>query len=240
MICRPDCVRPEVDRRADGDAPHVTRLLDLREHDLVELVRVGQELVVVDLEEERDLVRVLPRDGAEDAERRGDGVAAPLDRGLHDPLRVEADGVLREAGAGRVLDPLVDREDREVAGPRRGARGRRAAAGSSGRGSAGRTCAQIRSTTSGPGRWSVSFGIPVQVCSRRDFASPPSAAVMVSIVLMCRSPRVVLRDPPILSPLRRERTGARRRRLRPVREPTGDNRRLGARRPARSRAGVPI
>ena len=110
-------VGPVVDRAPDGRAPHVAGLLDRGEHDLVELVRVGQELVVVDLEEERDLVRVLPRDGPEDAERRGDGVAPPFDGGLHDPLRVEADGVLREARAGRVLDPLVDRQDREVPGP---------------------------------------------------------------------------------------------------------------------------
>src|SRR5690606_13665298 len=62
----------EVDRRADGHAAHVERLLDPREHHLVVLVGVGEELVVVDLEDERDLVRVLPRDGPQHAVRRRD------------------------------------------------------------------------------------------------------------------------------------------------------------------------
>ena len=49
---------------------------------LVELVRVGEQLVVVDLHDERDLVRVAPRRHAEHAERRRDRVAAALDREL--------------------------------------------------------------------------------------------------------------------------------------------------------------
>src|SRR3954465_6557725 len=55
--------RAEVDGRADADGAHVPRALDAREHDLVVLVGVGEQLVVVELEDERQLVRVLATDG---------------------------------------------------------------------------------------------------------------------------------------------------------------------------------
>ena len=107
--------RAEVDRRADGHRAHLPRLPHLTEHDLVVGVRVAQELVVVELDDERDAVRVLARAGAEHAERRGHGVAAALDRELDDALGIEVVGVLRERRAGGVLDALVDGQDRDVA-----------------------------------------------------------------------------------------------------------------------------
>ena len=55
-------------------------------------------------------------DGAEHAERRGHRVAAALDRQLDDVLRVEVLRVRRERRGRRVLDALVDREDRHVPG----------------------------------------------------------------------------------------------------------------------------
>ena len=71
--------RPEVDRRADRLRAHVERLLDAGKPDLVVGVRIRQELVVVELQHERNLVRVLARHRSEHAERRGHGVAAALD-----------------------------------------------------------------------------------------------------------------------------------------------------------------
>ena len=62
------------------------------------------------------LCAYLRRDRAEHADRRGDGVAAALDRELDDVLGVEVARVRREARARRVLDALVDRQDRHVAG----------------------------------------------------------------------------------------------------------------------------
>ena len=53
---------------------------------------------------------------AEHAERRGDGVAAAFDRQLHDVLRIEVHRVRRERRARRMLDALIDRQDRHVAG----------------------------------------------------------------------------------------------------------------------------
>ena len=52
----------------------------------------------------------------EHAERRGHGVASAFDRQLHDVLGVEVDRVRRERRAGGVLDALIDRQDRHVAG----------------------------------------------------------------------------------------------------------------------------
>ena len=106
----------EVDRGADAGRPHLPGALGAREWNLVELVGVGQQLVVVELDDERDPVRVPARHGAENAERRGDGVAATLDRELDDLLGVEIRRVWSEAGAGAVLDPLVDRQDAHIAG----------------------------------------------------------------------------------------------------------------------------
>ena len=106
----------EVDGRADGGCTHVIGLLDGAEEDLLMLVGVGEELVMVDLHQERDLVGVLPRHAPQDAVGGGHGVAAALDGELHDVLGIEVDRVGREAGSGRVLDALIDREDREVAG----------------------------------------------------------------------------------------------------------------------------
>ena len=107
---------PEVDRRADARGAHLVRALDRREHDLVELVRIREQLVVVQLHDEGELVRPLAADRAEDAERRGERVAAALDRELDEVLGVEVDRVRGEARRARVLDALVDREDRDVAG----------------------------------------------------------------------------------------------------------------------------
>ena len=71
---------------------------------------------MVELDHERDLVRVAPREGPQHAERRGDAVAAALDRQADDVLRVEQVDVRAEGRGAGVLDALVDRQDREVAG----------------------------------------------------------------------------------------------------------------------------
>ena len=71
---------------------------------------------MVELEQERNLVRVLPRHRAQHAERGRDAVAAAFDRQLHDVLGIEIRRVLRERRAGRMLDALIDRQDRDVAG----------------------------------------------------------------------------------------------------------------------------
>ena len=62
-------LRAEVDRRADAGGADVKGALNRREHDLVISVRIGQELVVVELDDEGNPVRVLARYGAEHSDR---------------------------------------------------------------------------------------------------------------------------------------------------------------------------
>ena len=109
---------PEVDGGPHPHRPHVERLLDAREPDLVVGVGVGDELVVVELEDERDLVGVAARQGPEHPQGRRHRVAPALDAQPDDVLGVEVGGVGRERGAGGVLDALVDGQDRDVAGVR--------------------------------------------------------------------------------------------------------------------------
>ncbi len=52
--------------RPDGDRPQVKGVPDRREHALVVGVGVGNELVVIELDDEGDLVRVLARDRPQD------------------------------------------------------------------------------------------------------------------------------------------------------------------------------
>src|SRR6516165_10669351 len=60
--------RSKINRCANRGCAHVKGFLNGAEQDLVELVRVGEQLVMVDLHDERDLVRVLAGDGSENAE----------------------------------------------------------------------------------------------------------------------------------------------------------------------------
>ena len=108
-------LRTEIDCRADRDGSHVPRLVDRSEQHLVVRVRVGQQLVVVQLDDERYLMRVFAGHCAEVAERRSYGVAAPFDCQFDDVFRVEIDRVRSERRAGRVFDVLIDRQDRHVA-----------------------------------------------------------------------------------------------------------------------------
>ena len=107
----------EVDGGPDAHRAEVGGLLDPDEQDLVVGVRVVEEVVVVQLDDERDPVHIPARDDAETAEGGGDGVAVARDGEVAQAGRVEVRRELGEAGGGRVLDALVDGEDREVAGP---------------------------------------------------------------------------------------------------------------------------
>ena len=104
-------VGPEVDRRAHRRRPQLPRLLHAREHDLVVAVGVGEQFVVVQLDEEGDAVCVAAGYGAQHAERGRDRVAPSLHGQFADVARVEVDGIGGEGSSGRVLDPLVDGED---------------------------------------------------------------------------------------------------------------------------------
>lgn len=95
---------------------HVIGFLDGAEHDFASNVRIGQELVMVDLHQEGNVVGVFAGDGTKDAKGGGDGIAASLDGEFHDVLGIEVDWILCKAGAGGVFDTLVNRKDGKVAG----------------------------------------------------------------------------------------------------------------------------
>jgi len=105
----------EVNRRADGGRTEVIRLFHRAEFDLIKFVRIAEKLVVVDLDDERNLVGILPCDRRQNAERRGDGVATAFDSELDDVLAVEVHRILREARATRMFNALIDRQNRQIA-----------------------------------------------------------------------------------------------------------------------------
>ena len=111
-------VGAKIDRRANRHRAQVVCFLHSAKQNLVKLIRQRQQLVVIDLHDERNLVRILPRDGAQHAKGRSHCVAAAFDRQLHDVFRIEVLRVRRKRSAGRMLDALVDRQDRKIPGAR--------------------------------------------------------------------------------------------------------------------------
>ena len=97
---------------------HIPGLFDLRESDLVGLAGIGQELVVVELEDKWNPVRVTACDDAQNAERRGHRVASAFDGELDDVRGIEVDGVRGKGRSPGVLDALINRENRYITGTR--------------------------------------------------------------------------------------------------------------------------
>src|SRR5437867_6917625 len=108
----------KIDRRPDPGTALFIRLIDRPEDYLIVSVWVREKLIVIELENEWDLVGVFARDRSEHAEGCSNGVAPSFDRESHDVLRIEVLGVRCERSAGRVLDALIDGQDRQVAGTR--------------------------------------------------------------------------------------------------------------------------
>ena len=104
----------EINRRTDGDCTHIARLLDRAKHHLVELIRIRKKLVMIELYDKRYLVRITACDRAEHAECRCDGIASAFDRELYDIPGIEILRIRSKARTGRVLDPLIDRQDRNI------------------------------------------------------------------------------------------------------------------------------
>ena len=71
---------------------------------------------MVELHDERNLVGVLAGHRTQHAEGGRDRVASAFQRQFRDVRWIEVGRVGRERGARRVLDTLINREDRQVAG----------------------------------------------------------------------------------------------------------------------------
>ena len=107
--------RTEIDRGPDGLGAHVPGVAHRAEQHLVVGVGVRQQLVVVDLDDEGDFVRVSARHGAQHAEGRGDGVAAAFEGEFQNVFRIEIGGIRGERSARGVLNALVHGQNRDIA-----------------------------------------------------------------------------------------------------------------------------
>ena len=108
----PAVVRTVIDRGSDGGGAQIPGLFHRCPEGLIVIVGVGQHLVVIDLDQERDLVSIGPRHRPQNSKCRGHRVAAALERQLDDVGRVEVDRIGCERGGTRVLDALVHRQNR--------------------------------------------------------------------------------------------------------------------------------
>ena len=72
---------------------------------------MGQQLIVVDLDDERNAVGVLARHGTENPQRRGDRVALTLEGELDDVAWIEIHRIWCKRSAGRMLDALIHRQN---------------------------------------------------------------------------------------------------------------------------------
>src|SRR5258708_39871442 len=103
-------IRAEIDGCPNGGSAHVGRLLDCAEHDLVELVGVGQQLVVIHFHKERDFVGVFASHGTQNAIGGSDRIAATFNSETDNVFGVEIIRVFGKTCAGRMFDSLVHRE----------------------------------------------------------------------------------------------------------------------------------
>ena len=106
--------RAVIHRGTDGHGAHVEGLVHAGEQGLVVDFGVGQDLVMVDLDDEGDLVGIFARHRAEHAQRRSHCVATAFDGQSDDVFRIEINRVGREGGSAGMLDTLVHRQDGKV------------------------------------------------------------------------------------------------------------------------------
>src|SRR4029078_436660 len=101
----------EIDRCADRGRTHFVGLLDRAKEDLLEAVWIRQQLIMVDLDQKRDLVRILACHYAKDSKRGSNRIAAAFDGKFDNVFRVEVIRVLRKARPAGMLDTLIDRQN---------------------------------------------------------------------------------------------------------------------------------
>lgn len=107
----------KINGRADGDRSHVPGLVNMREHDLIELVRICEQLVVIELHDKRNLGRELFRARTQNTQSRSHRIASALDRQTDDVDRIEIDRIPGKARAGAVLHALIHRQNAQVSRP---------------------------------------------------------------------------------------------------------------------------
>jgi hypothetical protein len=89
-------------------------LLNTSKHYLVILIRVGEQFVVVDFQNERDAVGILTRNHPQDTQCSGNGIAAAFEGEFDDVFWVEVSWVGGKGGTSGVFYPLVYWQDGEI------------------------------------------------------------------------------------------------------------------------------
>src|SRR6266700_19386 len=107
----------KINRGADGGSAHVGCLLHRAKHDLVKTVGIRHQLVVIDFYNERNFMSIGPGYRAQHSKRGSHSVAAAFHRQFHDFCGVEVVRVLAKTESGRMLDPLVHWQNRNVPRP---------------------------------------------------------------------------------------------------------------------------
>src|SRR5262249_6596292 len=98
----------------DGAASETEGVLHRAGPGLGRILLLEQRVLVVHLEDERHAPGEVARPGLDEAERRGVGVAAGLDRQLVVVARIVGGPVGRERARRAVLEPLVHGQDDEA------------------------------------------------------------------------------------------------------------------------------
>ena len=109
--------RAGVDREADRDAAEPQRVVHAAGHRGERVFFVVQHVVVVEFQNQRHAVQKTVGARFQEAERRGVRVAARVDGELEVIVWIVAGRVRSEAARRAVLEPLIDRQDDQLAGP---------------------------------------------------------------------------------------------------------------------------
>ena len=97
--------------------PHIPGLLHPGKEGLVVQCWVGEQFIVVDLEDKGNFMGIAPGYRGQDPQGGGHGVAAAFDGQFDDIFRIKIDGVGRKGRRRRMLDALVHRQDGKITGP---------------------------------------------------------------------------------------------------------------------------
>src|SRR5205814_4630447 len=115
LVHRQPMLGARIDREADGHAAQAQRVAHRAGDGLVGILLFEEDVVIVELEDERHTARELAGARLQEAERRRVRVAAGLDGELEVVARIVRRRVDREAARRAVLDALVHRQDHELA-----------------------------------------------------------------------------------------------------------------------------
>ncbi len=109
--------RSRINRKSHGDAAQPQRVPDAARHRGQRIFLVVQYVMVVQLEDQRNLAGKVAGAGLQKSQRRGIGITSGVDAELEMIVGVIPGRVRREAAGRPMLESLIDRQNHELAGP---------------------------------------------------------------------------------------------------------------------------